>query len=160
MSVSTESKRNAARSAARLAAVQALYQMELTGRDAASVAAEFVSHRLPTPTEGLDLSRADEVFFRDLLSGVVARQREIDNAIARVLAQGWTLERLDSILRALLRAGAYEIVLRTDVPAKVAIDEYVEIARDFFEGDETKFVNGVLDAIARTERPEEIRREP
>jgi N utilization substance protein B len=150
-------RRNAARSAARMAAVQALYQMELTNRDAASVAAEFIAHRLGAPIDGLDLSSADTGFFKDLLTGVVAQQSKVDNAIARVLAAGWTLERLDSILRALLRAGAYEIVLRPDVPARVTIDEYVEIARDFFEGEETKFVNGVLDAIAREARPEDMR---
>lgn len=156
----TAKERHAARSAARLAAVQALYQMEITGRDVAEVAAEFVVHRLETPTDGLDLSNADKDFFRDLLSGVVEHQVQIDNRIARALAKDWTLERLDSILRALLRAGAYEIALRPDVPPRAAIDEYVEVARAFFESDESKFVNGVLDAIARQTRPAEMAARP
>jgi N utilization substance protein B len=161
MSATTSERRKTrlARSAARLAAVQALYQMELTGHDVDLVAREFVMHRLAYPTEGLDLSGADPIFFEDLLSGVVKSQVEVDNAIARALAQGWALERLDSILRALLRAGTYEITLRLDVPPRVAIDEYVEIARDFFEGEETKFVNGVLDTIARSARPEDMRKD-
>jgi transcription antitermination protein NusB len=152
--------RHAARSAARLASVQALYQMEITGRDVAEVAAEFVTHRLETPTDGLDLGNADRVFFHDLLSGVVEHQVAVDNLIARALAKDWTLERLDSILRALLRAAVYEIALRTDVPARAAIDEYVEVARAFFEGEEPKFVNGVLDAIARQARPAEMAVKP
>jgi len=152
--------RHVARSAARLAAVQALYQMELTGRDVAEVAAEFVVHRLETPTDGLDLSNADKDFFRALLTGVVDHQVEIDNLIARALAKDWTLERLDSILRALLRAGAFEIALRPDVPPRAAIDEYVEVARAFFEGEEPKFVNGVLDAIARQARPADMGAKP
>ena len=152
--------RHLARSAARLAAVQALYQIEMTGRDVAEVAAEFVVHRIEAPLDGLDLSAADKDFFRALLFGVVDHQVEIDNLIARALAKDWTLERLDSILRALLRAGAYEIASRADVPVRVAIDEYVEVARDFFEGEEPKFVNGILDAIARSARPAEMAAKP
>jgi N utilization substance protein B len=154
------SAKRVARSAARLAAVQALYQMEITSRDVAEVAAEFVVHRLETPTDGLDLSTADQGFFRDLLFGVVDHQVEIDNHIARVLTKDWTLARLDSILRALLRAGAFEIALRLDVPPRVAIDEYVEVARAFFEGEEPKFVNGILDAVARAARSSEMAAKP
>ena len=152
--------RHVARSAARLAAVQALYQMEITGRDVAEVAAEFVVHRLETPTDDLDLGNADKPFFRDLLSGVVDRQVEIDNLIARALAKDWTLERLDSILRALLRAGTYEIAFRTDIPPRVTIDEYVEVALAFFETEEPKFVNGILDAIAHETRPADMGAKP
>lgn len=149
-------QKNVPRSAARLAAVQALYQTEFTNRDVASVAAEFVVHRIETPVDELDLSQADKAFFRALLSGVVEHQTHIDMLIKKSLAAGWTLERLDSSLRALLRAGTFELAFRKDVPVRVTIDEYVEIASDFYEGDEMKFVNGVLDAIARQERPSDL----
>lgn len=139
------------RAAARLAAVQALYQMELAGGGAEEVAREFVEHRfsdLPGPP--------DEAFFVAIVEGVPAHQVEIDRAIAAALSASWSLARVDSILRAILRAGVFELVVRRDVPAKVTIDQYVAVAGAFFSGDEPGFVNGALDTIARRKRPAEF----
>lgn len=151
-----------ARSVARLAAIQALYQMEVSGVGAEAVIREFTEHRfdraIPLETGPLDsgeavtLASADEAFFADLVRGVVAQQGEIDKAIAKRLASGWRLERLDATVRAMLRAGAYELAHRPDVPTEVAIDEYVELAKSFFEGPEPGFVNGALDAVAQDVR--------
>jgi len=147
-----------ARRAARLAAVQALYQMELSGVGADAVVSEFVDHRFERPfddtvEEGAPtgLAHADEPFFAEVVRGVVADQGEIDRAIARRLAAGWKLERLDATVRATLRAGAWELHRRSDVPIEVVIDEYVELAKGFT--DEAGFVNAALDAIARDLRP-------
>jgi N utilization substance protein B len=140
-----------ARHAARLGAVQALYQMEMNGAGAEEVAQEFAEHRfdeLPVPP--------DEEFFRAVVNGVPPHQVEIDRAIAASLSQSWKLERVDSILRAILRCGVYELVARRDVPAKVVIDEYVAVAGAFFGGDEPGFVNGALDTIARRKRAVEF----
>ena len=139
---------NRPRRRARLAAVQALYQMELAGAGAEEVAEEFVAHRFEEET--------DEDFFRAIVAGVPDHQEEIDKAIAACLSEKWTLARVDSILRAILRAGAFELVARRDVPAKAAIDEYVAIAHDFFAGDEPGFVNGALDTMARRKRAKEF----
>jgi N utilization substance protein B len=141
-----------ARSVARLAAVQALYQMEVSGTGAEAVIREFGEHRFDRDVEGLTLAAADEAFFADLVRGVVQHQREIDTAVARRLAAGWRLERIDATVRAILRAGAYELAHRPDVPTEVAIDEYVELAKSFFEGPEPGFVNGALDAVAQDVR--------
>jgi N utilization substance protein B len=138
-----------ARSVARLAAVQALYQMEVSGAGAEAVIREFTDHRFDRDIEGETLAQADEDFFGDVVRGVVADQTAIDQAIARRLAEGWRLQRIDATLRAILRAGAWELNKRPDVPHEVAIDEYVEIAKSFFEGPEPGFVNGALDGIAR-----------
>ncbi|MFZ5669904.1 MAG: transcription antitermination factor NusB [Pseudomonadota bacterium] len=137
---------------ARLAAVQALYQMELAGTGVEAVVREFNEHRFDRDLEGETLAEADEGFFAELVKGVVAEQDAIDGAIAHRLASGWRLERVDATLRAILRAGAWELVRRPDVPVEVAIDEYVEIAKSFFEGPEPGFVNGALDGIARDAR--------
>jgi transcription antitermination protein NusB len=142
-----------ARSVARLAAVQALYQMEAAGAGAEAVIREFVDHRFDRDIEGVRLARADEDFFSALVRGVVADQDAVDAAVRRRLASGWKLERIDATARSILRAGAYELIRRRDVPAEVAIDEYVEIAKSFFEGPEPGFINAALDAIARDERP-------
>lgn len=141
-----------ARSVARLAAVQALYQMEVSGAGAEAVIREFCEHRFDRDVEDMPLASADEAFFADLVRGVVAHQREVDAAIARRLAQNWRLERIDATVRAILRAGAYELTHRPDVPTEVAIDEYVELAKSFFEGAEPGFVNGALDAVAQDVR--------
>ncbi len=141
-----------ARTVARLAAVQALYQMEITAAGVEAVVREFSDHRFDADMEGERLAEADEAFFAELLRGVVGQQAAIDRAIANRLAAGWRLERLDATLRAILRAGAFELTQRPDVPLEVAIDEYVEIAKSFFEGPEPGVVNGVLDAIAREAR--------
>ena len=141
-----------ARTVARLAAVQALYQMETGGAGVESVIREFSDHRFGGDMEGEQLAQADEAFFAALVRGVVEGQTTIDRAVANRLAEGWRLERLDATLRAILRAGAYELFRRPDVPTEVAINEYVEIAKSFFEGPEPGFVNGALDAIARDAR--------
>lgn len=138
-----------ARSVARLAAVQALYQMEVSGVGAEAVVREFTDHRFDRDIEGQLLAQADETFFAEIVRGVVADQAEIDQAIAKRLAEGWRLERIDATLRAILRAGAWELMRRSDVPHEVSIDEYLEIAKSFFEGPEPGFVNGALDGIAR-----------
>ena len=141
-----------ARSVARLAAVQALYQMETAGAGVEAVIREFTDHRFDRDLEGETLAAADEAFFGDLVRGVVADQADVDKAVSRRLATGWKLERIDATARSILRAGAYELMRRADVPAEVAIDEYVEIAKSFFEGPEPGFINAALDAIARDER--------
>ena len=149
------SRNHEPRSAARLAALQALYQLEITGIAPEDVIGEFIEHRFGRNLES-GMPRHDEAFFADLVHGVLKHQVEIDRSIARALAAGWTLGRIDSILRALLRSAAYELVARRDVPAKVVIDEYVELARDFFEGNEPGFVNAVLDSLARQKRAAEF----
>lgn len=140
------------RSVARLAAVQALYQMEAAGGGVEAVVREFLDHRFGGDIEGENLAEADEAFFAELVRGVVADQAAVDRAIAKRLATGWRLERIDATLRAILRSGAYELTRRKDVPTEVAIDEYVEIAKSFFEGPEPGFVNAALDGIARDHR--------
>ena len=149
---------HASRSVARLAAVQALYQMEVSSIGVEGVIREFTEHRFDRDLEGgegegVTLASADESFFAELVRGVVEKQRQVDAAIARRLAENWRLERLDATVRAILRAGAYELAHRPDVPTEVAIDEYVELAKSFFEGTEPGFVNGALDAVARDVRP-------
>lgn len=141
-----------ARSVARLAAVQALYQMEVSGAGAEAVIREFGEHRFDRDVEDMTLAGADEAFFADVVRGVVAHQREVDAAVARRLAQNWRLERIDATVRAILRAGAFELTHRPDVPAEVVIDEYVELAKSFFEGPEPGFVNGALDGVAQDVR--------
>ena len=140
-----------ARHAARLAAVQALYQMELTGAGAEEVAEEFIAHRFGE-------APADIEFFRTVVAGVPVHQAEIDQAIAKCLSETWTLARVDSILRAILRAAGLELVARREVPAKVVIDEYVGIAHDFFGGEEPGFVNAALDRMAHVKRAAEFGR--
>ena len=140
-----------ARSVARLAAVQALYQMEASGIGVEAVVREFVDHRFETDIEGEPLASADEAFFSAIVRGVVEKQAGIDRAIVKRLATGWKLDRLDATTRASLRSGAFELMHRPDVPVEVAIDEYVEIAKSFT--DESGFLNAALDAIARDVRP-------
>jgi N utilization substance protein B len=148
--------RAASRSAARLAAVQALYQMDMTGIDLNQVIAEFETHRLGQEVEGCQFGAVEAGFFRDLVEGVVRDQLTIDPLIDKQLAEGWRLTRVDSILRAILRAGAYEILMRSDVPARVVISEYVDIAHAFFAEEEPKVVNGILDRIGHKARPHEF----
>ena len=146
----------AARSVARLAAVQALYQMEVSSVGVEAVIREFTEHRFYRGIEGDGesdtLASADETFFADLVRGVVASQRDVDAAVTRRLASGWRLERLDATVRAILRAGAFQLAHRPDVPTEVVIDEYVELAKSFFEGPEPGFVNGALDGVAQDVR--------
>lgn len=141
-----------ARAVARLAAVQALYQMETAGAGVETVVREFLDHRFDADLEGERLAQADHDFFAELVRGAVASQAEIDRAIADHLASGWKLDRLDATARAIFRAGAFEL-MRTDAPLEVVIDEYVEIAKSFFDGPEPGFINAALDAIGRDERP-------
>ena len=145
-----------ARSAARLAAVQALYQMEAAGQGVEATIREFEEFRIGQDLEGEKLHPADRAFFADILRGVVDAQDRLDPYLERQLAKGWRLPRLDATARAILRAGLYELVRRADVPAKVVIDEYLDIANAFFDGDEPKFINGVLDAAAHQARADEI----
>ena len=145
-----------ARRAARLAAVQALYQMEMSGASTADVIAEFDAGKLPRETEArITDSGGDRELFKVLVEKAVDRQATLDRAIARHLGKGWRLERLDAVARAILRAGAAELEQRADIPVAVVIDEYVEIAKRFFDGPEPGFVNATLDACARDLRPAE-----
>lgn len=148
------------RRASRLAAVQAIYQMELTGVDAEAVCLEFIEHRFDREPEMKSAGPADEAFFAAIVSGVPLHQVEIDRSIAKCLATDWRLDRVDSILRAILRAGAYELIARHDVPAKVVIDEYLEISHAFFSADEPGFVNAVLDKLAHAKRATEFGERP
>jgi len=147
-----------ARTNARLAAVQALYQMETSGAGVESVILEFRTHRLSGDIEGRLLHQADEDFFVELLRGVIRLQTKIDPEIERRLAKSWTLARLDSTARAILRAAAFELIHRAETPASVIINEYVEIAKAFFGDEDPRFINAVLDAMAREIRAGEIAR--
>jgi N utilization substance protein B len=154
----------AARSVARLAAVQALYQIDMTGIASDVSIKEFERHHLGSPGEGPEidgaaLAPADRLLFADVVGGVAARLTEIDGMIGKVLVEGWSVPRLESILRALLRAGAYELIARGDVPARVVVSEYVDIAHAFFTGKEAGLANGVLNQLARMLRPGEFSRE-
>lgn len=142
-----------ARSTARLAAVQALYQMELTGAPWTRVYAEFENHRLGMDLDGETLAEADVKFFRKLLKGVVERQPDIDKAVNEALKTGWPLRRIDPILRALFRAAGYEM-LALKTPRNVIFNEYVEVAKAFFDGEEPRLANAVMEAIAPRLRPE------
>lgn len=144
---------------ARIGAVQALYQMDLAGADVLDVIQQFKALQFSGAGEGsgdadgelsgVDLSGGDVDFFTAIVNGVVTRQREIDPVIDTQLAEGWRLVRIDSILRAILRAGTYELLDRPDVPPGVVINEYIDVAHAFFSGDEPRVVNGVLDALAK-----------
>jgi N utilization substance protein B len=142
----------ARRAGARLAAVQALYQMEQTEQSARSVIADFMEDRLGLNDEGEPVEEADPDIFRAIVEGVVDRQEVIDAAIMKRLAQGWKIERLDATSRAILRAAVYELIAEISLPSQIILDEYVSIAHAFFEGAEPKFINGLLDAVARDVR--------
>jgi len=144
--------RSQARSAARLAAVQALYQQQMEGTALARLLNEFHQHRLGMEIDDDQYAEAEVDFFDDLVAGVDARREEIDGLLAGKLAEGWTLARLDKTMLQILRSGAYELVARADVPTATAIDEYVDVAKAFFDDREAKFVNGILDALAKEVR--------
>lgn len=144
------------RSAARLAAVQALYQMDVSDKGVIDAMAEFEAHWIGREVEGIAFKQAENAFFRALLAGAVEHQREIDPMIDKALSDGWPLTRIEAVLRAILRAGVYELAFRKDVPARVAISEYVDVAHSFYGEDEPGLVNGVLDSVARTVRPGEL----
>lgn len=142
------------RTVARLAAVQALYQMEVAGAGVEAVVREFSDHRfggaldVESATGEAQMAEADEGFFADIVRGVVADQSAIDQAIAKRLAVNWRLERLDATLRATLRCATFELMRRSDVPTEVVLNEYVELAKAFFDKSDAGFVNGALDAVA------------
>ncbi len=142
------------RGAARLAAVQALYQMDVGGTGLLEVVAEYEAHRLGSEIDGATYRDADAAWFRDVVSGVVRGQTAIDPLIHASLPPDWPLSRIDTTLRAILRAGTHELSSRKDVPVAVIVTEYVDVAKAFYEGEEPGLVNAVLDRIARAERGE------
>ena len=145
--------RSKTRSAARLAAVQALYQLDMEATPLAVLLHEFHQHRLGATIEDVTYHPAEGAFFDDVVKGVDARREEIDGLIAARLATGWSFERLDKPMKQILRAGTYELLARADVPASSVISEYVDVAHAFYDKRETGFVNGLLDAIAKVARP-------
>lgn len=145
-------QRSRARSAARLAAVQALYQQEMEGTPLVLLLTEFHQHRLGATIDDVEYADAEVSFFDDVVKGVDARREELDGLIAARLASGWTMDRLDKPMRQILRAGTYELVARPDVPVATAISEYVDVAAAFYDKREKGFVNGLLDAVAKAVR--------
>ena len=150
--MATTPKRSLSRSAARLSAVQALYQQEMESTPVAVLLHEFHQHRLGATIDGVEYAEAEVDFFDDLVSGAHARSAELDALIAARLTPDWPLHRLDRPMRQILRAGAYELAARIDVPTASVISEYVEVAKAFYDARETGFVNGLLDALAKDVR--------
>ena len=146
------SNRSRSRSAARLAAVQALYQQDMEGTPLPQLLKEFHDHRLGATIEEAEYHEAERDFFDDIVTGAIARREDTDSAISAKLATGWSLERLDRPMRAILRAGAYELIARPDVPVGSVISEYLDVAHAFYDKRESGFVNGLLDAIAKDVR--------
>ena len=147
-----KSVKGGARSSARLAAVQALYQIEASDTPSPIVIKEFVDHRLGELIDDDQFAKADEAFFIDLVSGVDSRSEEIDELITSNLTDSWSLQRIESVARAVLRSGVYEILARPDVPTNVIINEYVDVTKAFFDDSTPAFVNGILDKIAKLTR--------
>jgi transcription antitermination protein NusB len=150
--MATTPQRSQSRSAARLAAVQALYQQEMEGTALAPLLHEFHHHRLGATIDDVDYAEAEVDFFDDLVAGADARRAELDALIEGRLAKGWSLARLDKPMKAILRAGAYELLARPDVPTSAVISEYVDVAKAFYDARESGFVNGLLDALAKEVR--------
>lgn len=146
------SPRSKSRSAARLAAVQALYQMDMEKVGIARLLNEFHAHRLGAEIEDAQYADADADFFDDVVSGVDARREEIDTLVDGKLGEQWKMERLDKTMLQILRCGTYELIARADVPTATIIDEYLDVAHAFFDKKDAKFVNGLLDAVAREKR--------
>jgi N utilization substance protein B len=151
-----EARKANKRGAARLAAVQALYQMDLAGTGLNEIMAEFEKHWLGNEVEGVQYQPAEAAYFRDIVGGVVREQTRLDRQIDAVLQSGWPLKRIETVLRAVLRAGAYELACRSDVPARVVTSEYVDVAGAFVDKEETGMVNAVLDQLARQLRAAEF----
>jgi N utilization substance protein B len=156
MATATNDRKASRRSAARLAAVQALYQMDIAGTGLNEILAEFESHWIGREVEGNQYLPAEAAFFRDIVGGVVREQRKLDPLIDAALQRSWPLKRIEAILRAVLRAGAYELDHRRDVPARVVVSEYVDVAHAFVDRDETGMANAVLDQLARNLRGAEF----
>lgn len=146
------------RSAARLAAVQALYQMDIAGTPLPETLTEYESHWIGREVEGDQYPEAEAAYFRDIVSGVLKDQRTLDPLVDDALSRGWPLKRVETVLRAVLRAGAYELKYRSDVPARVVVSEYVDVAGAFLDRDETGMVNAVLDLLARQLRDPEFQK--
>ena len=144
------------RRGARLSAVQALYEMEIGGRGVTEAMAEFEAFWIGQEVEEIELPKAEIAFFRDLLGGVVREQLLVDRTVDRLLSEGWPLKRVEAVVRAIFRAGAYELAFRKDVPARAVISEYVAVARAFYDGEEIGMVNAVLDRMAREFRADEF----
>ena len=144
------------RSTARLAAVQALYQMDVAGTGVAQSMAEFETHWIGREIEGDTYKPAEVAFFRKVVEGVLEHQGAIDREIDAILRETWPLARIEAVMRAILRAGLYELRHREDIPARVAISEYVDVAGAFFDREQAGMVNAVLDAAARKRRPLEF----
>ena len=144
------------RSSARLAAAQALYQMDVTGKGLNEILAEFESHWIGQEVEGAQYKPAEIAFFRDIMAGVLSDQEALDRLVDANLQKGWPLRRIEALMRAILRAGCYELKKRADVPARVAIAESVDVAGAFFDREEAGMINAVLDALARALRPGEF----
>jgi N utilization substance protein B len=151
-----ETRKANKRGAARLAAVQALYQMDLAGTGLNDIMAEFENHWLGGEVEGVQYRPAEAAYFRDIVGGVVREQKTLDPQIDAALQRGWPLKRIEAVLRAVLRAGAYELACRSDVPARVVTAEYVDIAGAFVDKEETGMVNAVLDQLAHQLRAAEF----
>ena len=149
-------KKSDLRSAARLAAAQALYQMEVAEKGLDDILAEFEAHWIGKEIEGDAYNPAELAFFRAVVSGVLADQTAIDRGVDAALAEGWPLRRVEALMRAILRAAYYELRSRRDVPARVVVTEYVDVAAAFFGRDESGMVNAVLDTLARQTRPAEF----
>jgi N utilization substance protein B len=150
--MATTPKRSLSRSAARLAAVQALYQQEMEATPVARLLHEFHQHRLGATIDGVEYAEPEVDFFDDIVKGTDARREELDTLIAGRLAEGWSLARLDKPMKAILRAGAYELAARADVPTATVISEYVDVAKAFYDARESGFVNGLLDGLAKEVR--------
>lgn len=144
------------RRGSRLSAVQALYEMEIGGKGVIEAMAEFEAHWIGREVDGIDLPEAEASFFRDILGGVVREQVAVDRRVDAALADGWPLKRIETLIRATLRAGTYELMFRKDVPPKAVISEYVAVTRAFYEGEEPGLVNAVLDRLAREVRPDDF----
>lgn len=148
------------RSASRMAAVQVLYQMELSNQDIDTALQEFIDHRLGREIEGDQYAEADPKYFKQLVRGVLERQDEIDRELARTLPKEWPFDRIDPTMRAILRAATFEILSQPTIGFRVIVHEYMTIALAFFVGDETGFLGGVFARLARAHRPEEAATPP
>ena len=147
------------RGAARLSAVQALYQMDISGAGIAAIVEEYEALRIGKEVDGDEYLDADVAWFRGIVSGVVNNQRDLDPLIHKTLPDDWPLSRIDVLLRSVLRCGAYELTDRKDVPARVVISEYIEVSKAFFAEDEPRLVNAVLDHIARDVRADDFQKQ-